>query len=340
MSTIGLDGAGAPFDDVGMRAVALLLALLAIGAVTAGAETIKTKLAKPRRGFQLRLTPFEVPVGEREVCQAIRLPIDRPIDIDRITVRMPSGPTLASHHFAMFLANADAPNLPLDGPQTNVGCAGTGGVIVSPILAFVQRLGGDVVRFPKGIGVTLSPSQVLLLNSHYVNVGDGPASPDVAVNFRRARRGSVERHAKSFQLGTLRINVPPGGTADASAEWPVPFPMDLVWASSHSHKHTVSVDVDAVVGGAARPLVRTTSYAEPDFTYYKPPAMRFAAGDTIRWTCRYRNTTDDVVRFGVTADDEMCFAVGFFVTDDDTIPPVPPSLDCFGGRLGLVCPLN
>jgi len=323
-----------------MRAATLLLVLLVTGATTALPATVTTKLNKPRRGFQLRMTPFEVPVGEREVCQAIRLPIDKPIDVDRITVRMPKGSTLASHHFAMFLADAAAPNLPLDGPESNVGCAGVGGEVVSPILAFVQRLGGDVVRFPKGIGVTLTPSQVLLLNSHYVNVGDGPVSPDVAVNFRRARRGAVKRHAKSFQLGTLRIAVPVGGTAAASAEWPVPFPMDLVWASSHSHKHTETVDVDAVIGGVPRQLVHTTSYAEPDFSYFKPPEVHLGPGDTIRWTCNYRNSTDRIVRFGVTAEDEMCFAVGFFVTDDDTIPPVPPSLDCFGGHLGLVCPLN
>jgi len=322
-----------------MRMVGLVLTLLLAGDAAAG--VIATKLAKPRRGFQLRVSPFKVPVGEREVCQAVRLPIDRPVDIDRITVRMPKGSTLASHHFAMFLADADAPNLPLGGPETNVGCVGAGGALVSPILAFVQRIGGDVIRFPKGVGVTLSPSQVLLLNSHYVNVSDAPVELDVAVNFRRARRGSVKRHAKSFQLGTLDITVPVGGNADVTSEWPVPFPMEVVWASSHSHKHTETVDVDAIVGGVTRPLVRTTSYAEPDFTYFKPPELRLGSGDTIRWTCRYRNTTDKLVRFGVTSDDEMCFAVGFFVTDGDTpIPPLPPSRACFGGALGLVCPLN
>lgn len=320
-------------------AVCLVLTFLVVG--NALGDVIVTKLAKPRRGFQLRTARFSVPVGEREICQAVRLPITKPVDIDRITVKMPKGPTLASHHFAMFLADADAPNLPLDGPETNVGCVGAGGALVSPILGFVQRVGGDVIRFPKGIGVRLLPSQVLLLNSHYVNVSDEPVELDVAVNFRKARRGSVTRHAKSFQLGTLDIAVPPGERANATAEWPVPFPMELVWASSHSHKHTESVDVDAVVGGVVRPLVRTTSYAEPDFTYYRPPELRLVPDDSIRWTCRYRNATDAPVTFGITADDEMCFAVGFFVTDDDgPLPPLPPSSLCFGEELGLVCPAN
>src|SRR5262245_60281785 len=129
-----------------MRMVCALMVLLVAGG--AFAETITTRLGKPARGFQLRTGTFEVPIGEREICQAVRLPIKGPVDIDRITVRMPKGSTLASHHFAMFLADANAPNLPFDGPKTNVGCAGTGGSIVSPILAFVQRVGGDVIRFP------------------------------------------------------------------------------------------------------------------------------------------------------------------------------------------------
>ena len=318
-----------------------LCGLLAVATTTLAASgTIRTKLHAPTRGFQLRMMPFEVPVGEREVCQAVRLPITHPMDIDRITIRMPAGSTLASHHFAMFLADANAPGLPLDGPISSVGCVGIGGSLVSPILAFVQRLGGDVIRFPKGVGVTVGPEQVLLFNSHYVNVGDGPASLDVAVNFRKARRGSVNRHAKSFQLGSLRIAIPAGGTSATSAQWAVPFPMDVVWASSHSHKHTESVDVESVHAGVPQALVHTTSYSEPDFAYFPPPSLHLDAGDTIRWTCHYRNPTDHLVTFGVTAADEMCFAVGFFVTDDDVIPPLPSSVGCFGDQLGLVCPGN
>ena len=317
-------------------AVALVVATAAVA--TGDPAVLRTKLGRPARGFQLRMTPFAVPVGEREVCQAVRLPIHQPMDVDRITIRMPYGATLASHHFAMFLADASAPNLPLDGPTSSVGCLGAGGEVVSPILGFVQRLGGDVIRFPKGIGVTVRPDQVLLFNSHYVNVGDGPVTLDVAVNFRRARRGAVRQHARSFQLGTTRIDVPPDSDASVTAEWAVPFAMNLVWTSSHSHKYTTGVDVDAVRGGATVPLARTTLWSEPDFRYFDAPGLVLAPGDAIRWTCRYRNPTTHTVTFGVTAQDEMCFAVGFFVTADEG--PLPSTPGCAGNGLGLVCPGN
>ena len=47
------------------------------------------------------------------------------------------------------------------------------------------------------------------------------------------------------------------------------------------------------------PVVRTTSWSEPDFRYFPPPSLRLEVGDTVRWTCRYRNATDHPVHFGV-----------------------------------------
>src|SRR5204863_346525 len=75
----------------------------------------------------------------------------------------------------------------------------------------------------------------------------------VAVNFRAARKGTVSHHTRSFQLGTLDIDVPPGQTGSASASWLAPFPMNVVWLSTHSHKHTQSVDVDLVRQGIVGP---------------------------------------------------------------------------------------
>lgn len=317
----------------------VLAALPALVPTRAHGDVVRTKLRKPGRGFQLRTALFEVVRPEREVCQAVALPIRRPIEVDRISVRMPVSSSYVSHHFAMFLADAAAPDLPFGTPVNNVGCAGVGGELVSPILGFVQRAGGDVIRFPKGVGVTLDPNQALLFNPHVVNIADVPVTLDVAVNFRKARKSRVRHHARSFQLGTVAIAVPPGETGESVAEWRTPFPMSVVWLSTHSHKHTEAAIVELLRGAtAAGELVHTTSYDHPDVAYYDVGALRLAPGDGLRWTCRYRNDTGRLLTFGVTSEDEMCFAVGFFVTDDDAPPPDVPG--CLGNGLGLVCPLN
>jgi hypothetical protein len=64
-----------------------------------------------------------------------------------------------------------------------------------------------------------------------------------------------------------------------------------------------------------------------------PRPLRLEAGDGFRWTCRYRNAGTDVLRFGVTSNDEMCFTVGFFYPDDDAAP-LPVFADASGTGKG------
>jgi hypothetical protein len=317
-----------------------LLALLVVVAFASAvpARELRTRLRPPRHGAQIRLSPITIaPASEREVCQLVTLPNRRALEVDRLYVAMPSGPTYSSHHFAMFLYEGDGTVAAAGGPVDSVGCVGVGKQFVSPILAFVQR-SRQRIAFPRGVGVRLRPHQQLLLNAHYINGGTEPVTIDVAANFRAARR-PLRHHARSFQLGTLRIAVPPGEEGSASASWVTPFPMNVVWLSTHSHKHTESVEVDRVTAGVTgAPELTTLSYSEPHVNLYPRP-LRLEAGDGFRWTCRYRNAGTDVLRFGVTSNDEMCFTVGFFYPDDDAAP-LPRVRGCFGNGEGLVCPLQ
>jgi hypothetical protein len=334
-----LTGPDPPRDKRRVRRILGLVLCLLVPAHSASAA-LRAHLRRPARGLQARLTPFSVPAAhEREVCQAITLPNTKPMDVDEITVAMPSGAEYSSHHFAIFLyTGADPSSLPRD-PIDSVGCVGVGDEGVAPILAFVQR-SRQRIGFSRRVGVRLAPHQRVIFNSHYVNGSPEPVEPDVAVNFRKARRGAVEHHARSFQLGTLHIDVPPGAAGSAVGEWRVPFPMNVVWLSTHSHKHTQSavIEVERAAGRPPELQVTTHEYSDPNVHTYEP-ALRLEPGDRVHWTCDYLNSTSARLHFGVTAEDEMCFAVGFFYPDDDAAP-LPAVPRCFGDGLGLVCPFN
>jgi hypothetical protein len=318
----------------------VLCTLLAVPATTSADILARARLRRPSHGFQVRLSPITVGAGEeREVCQLVELPNRKAMDVNRLTIAMPSSPTYSSHHFAVFYFQGDDPGKYRGQTLERAGCNGVGGQTVSPILAFVQR-SKQRIRFPRRVGLRLGPQQALLLNSHWVNGGAEKLTVDVAANLYAARRGSVRHHARSFQLGTFDIDVPAGQAGSATARWITPFPMNVVWLSTHSHKHTQSVVVDVLRGGAlAVPDELTTlAYAEPTVKGYPRP-LRLEAGDGFHWTCNYMNTTDRRLTFGVTAEDEMCFTVGFFYPDDDAAP-LPPVPGCFGRGGGLVCPGN
>jgi hypothetical protein len=318
----------------------VFLALLVLPPILSHADAarLRARLRKPRRGLQIRLAPVVIPSSsEREVCQVVTLHNRKPLTVDRMTMAMPSKGSIASHHFAVFLVQDPGdPNLPA-APIDSAGCAGIGGMIVSPILAFVQRP-KQSLRFPPGVGITLEPGQKLMLNSHYVNGATEDATVDVALNLVRAKRRRITHELRSFQLGTSHIDVEPGADGTAVGQWITPFAMNVVWLSSHSHKHTTHVDVELIRAGVPAGLeLRTDFWAEPAVNNYRAAPLRLEPGDGLRWTCHYHNDHAAPLRFGITAEDEMCFAVGFFYADGDdpTLPSVP---GCFGNGRGLVCP--
>src|SRR5438552_8832158 len=289
-----------------VRASGLVVVLLGLPAL-GSAATFRAHLRRPRHGLQVRLSPITIaPGSEREVCQLVTLPNRKAMDASEITMAMPSGTTYTSHHFAIFLYQGEHPEGIPSGPFDRVGCAGVGDQVVSPILAFVQRP-RQTIRFPSGVAVALGPHQRLLLNSHYLNGGTEPVTIDVAVDFRAARKGTERQHTRSFELGTLDIDVPPGQTGSASASWLAPFTMNVVWISTHSHKHTQSVDVDLVRQGVVGPReLETLSYSEPTVKLYDTPP-RLEAGDGFHWTCHHPNDPPTRPTFRVTRNDELRF---------------------------------
>ena len=316
------------------RATALLLVLLT--SVPVRAIIVRTRLARPARGYQVRLTPFTVPPRtEREVCQAIELPDRRAFDSTTITFASPGTQEYFSHHFALFVDDADDLTSLPQGPTESPGCVGFGQNF-GAIIGGIQSPRGSI-HLPAGVGWTFQPNQVVLLDLHYVNASTSPVTVSGAVNLPRARRGTVVHHARGFQVGTTRIDVPPGEDGSATGTWIAPFPMNVVFLSTHSHRHTRSVDVDLIRAGAdAGQLLQTVDWEHPTQQTLNTP-LHLAAGDGFRWTCDYHNDTAKTLTFGITSEDEMCFTIGSFYLDDDaeTLPAVP---GCFGGDVALTCP--
>jgi hypothetical protein len=314
----------------------IAFALMLILPLAASAKSVRTHLRRPRHAVQVRLTPITIPPNhEREVCQAIVLNNDEPLDVSALEFASPAGHGYISHHFALFVDdNDDIASLP-KGPVDAPGCVGVGQNF-GAILGGVQAPRAPI-SFPKGVGVTFKPHQILLLNLHYINGLPKPLRVDGAINLIRAAPGSIVHHARGFQLGTFRITVPAGQDGSADASWTSPFPMNVVFLSTHSHKHTTSVDVDLMRGANdSGLLLETVDYQHPTMQRLDTP-LRLESGDGFHWTCHYHNDTTRTLTFGVTSEDEMCFTIGSFYLDDDAAP-LPSVPGCFGGDVALTCP--
>lgn len=321
-----------------MRSAAALCLAAAGLLLAVGATDARIKLKKPARGFQARITPFLIPPGgEREVCEFRVLPNKKALDVQGFDLKMTAG----SHHFVVW-AYLGSHTDPGDFPSTigdAPGCVGFGppDSFATQANLFGMQTSRARVRFPPGVAVRLEPHAFVYLNTHLKNPSATELNAEAVFNFRLARKGTVKHHAQAFAIGNFGgINVPPRGIQTLVSEWKTPVALNLVQVSSHQHKrgtHTLIQRLDGA-GNDLGPLFESYDWEHPGEEWYSPP-VRLEAGQSLRITCEWANPDDHTVRFGVTTEDEMCFATGYFYPDDESVPVTGPG--CLPQGSGLIC---
>jgi hypothetical protein len=316
-------------------------ALLAVGlvlATTLAAAKEPSRLREPKRGFQMRVSPFEIESGEDlEVCEYRRLPNKKAIDVTGFEVRMPPG----AHHFVVWGYGGDLQDdagFPA-GPVESVGCIGISPDEIFPQILIPLQIPNVRYDFPKGVALRIEPRQQVWLNPHMKNFSRETISPDIRFNFYRARKKRVRYHAEALIVGnTFNIRIPPRGEQTLTAEWTAPADMTVFQLATHQHRLGTYANVQLVApDGTPRKIYENTNWEHP-WSYEPDPAIKLAKGDKMRITCTWHNTEDYEVRFGEETTDEMCFILGFFYREEgDTVPIVDQQ--CVPANRGLLCPL-
>ena len=321
-----------------MRAVvAVGLALGVVLALTSAADA-RTRLKKPKRGFQMRVGEFSVQPGEDlEVCEYRRLPNRKPIDVTSFKLRMPDG----AHHFVIWSYGGnlqDDSRFPA-GPVESVACAGVSPDEFIPQVLIPIQTPNARFHFPKGVGLRIEPHQQVWLNPHLKNGNPSAITPDIRFNFYEAKKGEVKHRAEGLIVGNITdIRIPAGGEQTLTAEWTAPVNLTLVQLSTHTHRLGTYGNIEIVEpDGVTRKMVYENEDWQHPWSYW--PNLRLEKGRKMRITCKWRNTDDHAVHFGPETTDEMCFILGFYYRDDGDTAPVGFSSGCIPAKRGLLCPL-
>ena len=230
------------------------------------------------------------PGSEAQRTVAGVLPSDQAIWVQRIEWRAPAG----LHH-----SRLDAP------PD--------GAAHFYPIMALPVGQSAGEVRFPDGYAVRLAAQQPLSASYHFVNTTAEPIAGRIETRFHLAPAGTTPIPISMLALFANAIEIPARGEATVEATCPLPGHA-IALHSMASHTHRLGIGVDAVVVGGAHDgerIYHTTEWAEAPAQAFAPP-LALEAETAIRFTCRYRNTIDAVVRYGAGADDEMCGVLGHY----------------------------
>jgi hypothetical protein len=245
-----------------------------------------------------------------------------------------------SHHFAIWdHERGPIPALNEFDP-TDLACIKRGAPLDGRTITGATEAPYFVDGFPAGSGDTIAGGKILGLNPHYFNEFDVPIQIKGWINlhpvegtFRHEAetlfsssapldgRSAYSIFVEPFSSGTLRLRM--ANVLDR--------PMRIFRMSSHQHQRGTRFTAWSAAG---EKIFENFDWAHPAILDFDDP-YTLAPGDHIDFECQWDNGVERPVRrcgdartdaactpgdpmpvtFGVTAQDEMCFLVGFYYTD-------------------------
>ena len=265
--------------------------------------------------YSLTWGPVPVAVGvENTQCIWVQLPNDQPIKVHQMHNTL----STVSHHLIVYKDDMDTTEQTTPTPcQPFTGALNTTGGIMP--LAITQKH-DDEISTPDGVAYTLAANQMVKLEMHYINSTDADQVATATVDLYAADPATIHDEAGILFAGSIDINIPAGGQQTLHQFLTLPAALDL--STSHifaitGHEHKLGTDVQVNVA-PTRTGPMTPVYAPNPFQWAEPltqmqnPDFAVPQGGGFDFTCSWTNTTNAAVKFGESANNEMCFFWAYY----------------------------
>lgn len=269
--------------------------------------------APPKRGFRLVSAPQIVGPGEEiETCAAWPFPKGLASDIV-YAGRLYTTPGL--HHSNVVTKPVDPEAGPQPYPNCHPGAYDPFGALpdVIPDVLFAnstQVVGEETVIFPPGVGFRVDTSRDIVTSIHFLNTSAEPVRVEVAYDFFTMPEEELENEAAPFVLQVNDFLIPPHSKGSVGSTCPV-FGGKIAAMMPHTHKLLESFTVDLVdKDGAAESVYAKGAFdTDSDIKLFDPP-LEVTSFDELRYECKFNNTTDHDVVYGL-GENEMCILFGY-----------------------------
>jgi hypothetical protein len=236
--------------------------------------------------------------------------------------------TPASHHFIVTaLSDPSAPEQPLQ------ACKAFRGALAGAPLTITQKH-DDTVETPQGIGYRFAANQVMHLELHYLNTGDKVLDVKGQSELFAAEPGAMIQEGSVLLVGTTDISVPAHTMKSNTPKYlalPAAFAGVKFYAiTGHTHRYGTNVTVSSAT---AAKQAQDMLYAPEHFDWEAPamlsltPHASIPDGGGFLLQCTWNNTGDSDVKFGESANAEMCFFWGYYYPRKDATSVVLDNLD-------------
>jgi len=163
-----------------------------------------------------------------------------------------------------------------------------------------------VMQLPTGVAAAV-PADILVMHEiHYVN----PTQEDVDIySYVNGYTIPDEEVVAGIWGGQVRdetLEIPPGGTHTEWTRCEMNEPVEVIFLASHMHGQGVEFTIAPFDGETVGEVFyRNDDWHNPKIVQYDPP-LALGVGEGFEYSCTWRNDTDETIRYGLTAEDEMC----------------------------------
>lgn len=269
--------------------------------------------------YAVNYGPIKVEPGQEDTqCMNLRLSNTSPIKVHQLRNRLSGG----SHHLIVYKIDDPAieetaapyPCTPFAGALNPTGRA-------APVM-ITQKV-DDALTLPDRVAYTFAPNQMIRIEMHYINRSDVPIDVTATSEFYAVPDSAIDHEANILFIGTIDIELQPGVVTNIETYFtPRAANLDLSGAkffavTGHTHQHgrNVTVSLSTARGTAQQSIYAPAPFewSEPETTTHQP---EFSVPDGLQagfnLKCQYHNTSNEVVKFGESANDEMCFFWAYY----------------------------
>ena len=175
-------------------------------------------------------------------------------------------------------------------------------------MLFGSGVGTNSLKFPEGVAVRLKAGQQLLLNLHLFNASNETLSGTSGTRIRTIAASEVEHEAEAILMGTFGLFLPPMKETIASGDCVQNGDVTLFGVMPHMHQLGTHMKVTARSSKQGDVVVHDEPYDFDQQIVSTFDFVEMADGDRVSVECTYVNTTPNLVTWGDSSLQEMCFA--------------------------------
>jgi len=187
----------------------------------------------------------------------------------------------------------------------------------SPLMITQKK--DELLSLPSGVAYTLQPNQMVRLEMHYINATQAPLQ--LSGSSTMIQSHTYHDEANFLFIGNPDIKIPANSTFTLG---PTFFKLDqdtfggANFFAFTGHEHRFGTNVTVQTAAAADDTSGQTVYdvpnwvwSEPATVFYNPP-VQIPDNGGFSFTCDWNNTSDAAVKFGESANNEMCFFWAYY----------------------------